>query len=214
MNIKRPMACLVLIISPWIMGCQGPEKGEDKSNVPASAPVLTGQPYFIDTSKSVVVWKGGMAMGTNHHTGYVHISKGALLIQNGELTGGRAEIDMNTIEDENHGRNNGLVRHLKNPDFFEVNRFPVSTIEITRVEPRNDDIKITGNLTIKGITQAVTFPARVEVKDGIVRANSKLVIDRTQWGIRYKSGKFYDLLADQTMADSIEFQIDIVAKNK
>ena len=99
-------------------------------------------------------------MGTNHHTGYVHISKGALMIQNGALTGGRAEIDMNTIEDENHGRNNGLVRHLKNPDFFEVNRFPVSTIEITRVEPGNDDdIKVTGNLTIKGVTHAVTFPA-------------------------------------------------------
>jgi hypothetical protein len=42
--------------------------------------------------------------------------------------------------------------------------------------------------------------------------NSKLVIDRTKWGIRYKSGKFYDLLADQTMSDSIVFHIKIVAK--
>ncbi|MNL63725.1 hypothetical protein D3C87_1878850 [compost metagenome] len=52
----------------------------------------------------------------------------------------------------------------------------------------------------------------MEVKDGIVKVNGKLVIDRTKWNVRYKSGKFYDLLADQTISDSIEFTIKIVAK--
>lgn len=135
------------------------------------------------------------------------------MIQNGKLTGGTAEIDMNTIEDENHGRDNGLVKHLKDPDFFDVRLFPVSKIEITKAEPGNgEDIKVTGNLTIKGITQAVTFPAEMEVKDGIVKANGKLIIDRTNWGIHYKSGKFFAILADQAMSDSIEFHIKVVAK--
>lgn len=212
MNKKRSLTYLVFIISPWILSCQGPVKEENKNNVLAS-PVLLGQKYSIDTSESVVEWKGGMLMGTNSHTGYIYISKGALMIQNGQLKGGTAEIDMNTIEDESHGRNNGLVNHLKDPDFFDVKRFPVSTIEITGAEPvGGGDIKLTGNLTIKGITHAVTFPARVEVKDSIVKANSKLVIDRTRWNVLYKSGKFYDLLADQAMADSIEFHIKLVAK--
>lgn len=217
MSKKRPVIYLVLIMTPWILGCRGPVKEVNKDNVLTSpvSPVSAGQQYNIDTSQSVVIWRGGMLMGTNSHTGYVHISKGALMIQNGQLSGGTAEIDMNTIEDENHGRDNGLVKHLKDPDFFDVKWFPVSRIEITKAEPRNgEDTKVTGNLTIKGITRAVTFPARVEVKDGIAKANSKLVIDRTQWGVRYKSGKFFDLLADQTMADSIEFHINIVAKNK
>lgn len=217
MNKKRFLPYLVLMIAPWIQSCQGPVKEEHKNNLSANpAPrALLGQQYDIDTSESKVTWKGGMLMGANSHTGYVYISNGALMIQNGQLMGGTAEIDMNTIEDENHGRDNGLVKHLKDPDFFDVKWFPVSRIEITKAEPGNgEDTKVTGNLTIKGITQAVTFPARVEVKDGIVRANSKLVIDRTQWGVRYKSGKFFDLLADQTMADSIEFDINIVAKNK
>ena len=52
----------------------------------------------------------------------------------------------------------------------------------------------------------------MEVKNGIVKANGKLVIDRTLWDVRYKSGKFYDNLADETMSDSIEFHIKIVAK--
>ena len=135
------------------------------------------------------------------------------MIENGELMGGTVEIDMNTIEDKKHGRDNKLVNHLKDPDFFEVEKFPFSTIVITKVASINDkNKKVTGNLTIKGITHLVTFPVRMEVKDGIVKADSKLVIDRTRWDVRYKSGKFYDNLANQTMSDSIEFHMKIVAK--
>jgi hypothetical protein len=53
----------------------------------------------------------------------------------------------------------------------------------------------------------------MEAKDGIVEANGKLVIDRTKWNVRYKSGKFNDNLANQTMSDSIEFHMKIIAKN-
>ena len=54
---------------------------------------------------------------------------------------------------ENHGRATKLVHHLKDPDFFEVDKFPFSTIAITRVASLHDDIKeVTRNLTIKGIT--------------------------------------------------------------
>ena len=75
-------------------------------------------------------------------------------------------------------------------------------------------IKITGNLTIKGVTRTVTFPAKMEVKDGILKANGKLIIDRTDWGIRYRSGKFYDIVADEIVSDDIEFYMNILAKNK
>ena len=86
---------------------------------------------------------------------------------------------------------------------------------VTKVESvnvRSKTIKVTGNLTIKGITNSVTFPAEIEVKDGIVKANGKVVIDRTQWGIRYRSGKFYDNLADNAVSDDIEIRMKIVAK--
>lgn len=56
-----------------------------------------------------------------------------------------------------------------------------------------------------------SLPTKIEVKDGIIKANGKLVIDRTQWGIRYRSGKFYDNLADQAVSDDIEILIKIVA---
>jgi polyisoprenoid-binding protein YceI len=127
--------------------------------------------------------------------------------------GGTVEVDMNTIEDKDLGADNKLVNHLKDPDFFDVRKFPFSTIIITKVASINGVHKIvTGNLTIKGITRPVTFPAKIEVKSGMVKANGKLSIDRSKWDVRYKSKKFYDILANQTISDSIEFHMKIVAK--
>ncbi|MBA0883472.1 YceI family protein [Flavobacterium undicola] len=216
MNNKLSITYLILIISSLFFGCRGPVKEENKNNAFAGYLSLHfgNEKYFIiDTKESVVTWKGSMLIGPNSHTGYVYISKGELMIENGQLVGGTAEVDMNTIEDENHGRDNGLINHLKDPDFFDVKKFPISTIAITKVASINgENKKVTGNLTIKGITHPVTFPAKIEVKDGIVKMNAKLIIDRTKWDVRYNSGKFYDNLADETISDSIEFHIKIVAK--
>lgn len=211
MNNKL-LITLILIIVPLVLGCRGPVKEENKNNASANSLSL-GQKYSIDTKESVVTWKGSMLIGSNSHTGYVYISKGELMIENGQLMGGTAEVNMNTIEDNKHGSNNGLVKHLKSPDFFDVEKFPISAIIITKVEStNNEDKKVTGNLTIKGITHPVTFPAKINVEDGIVQMDGKLVIDRTQWDVRYNSGKFYYNLADETISDSVEFNIKIVAK--
>lgn len=216
MNNKPSIIYLILIIAPLFFGCGGPVKEENKNNTPASSSSLhVGNEKYVavDTTESVVSWKGSMLFGSDNHTGYVYISKGELMIENGQLMGGTVEVDMNTIEDDNHGRNNGLIDHLKDPDFFDVKKFPISTIVITRVASINgEDKEITGNLTIKGITHPVTFPVKMEVKDGIVKANGKLVINRTKWDVRYRSGMFFDNLADKTISDSIEFLMTIVAK--
>lgn len=214
MNIKPSIAYLILITAPLFFSCGGPVKKENKSNASANPLSLhAGNEKYvaIDTTESVVTWEGSNTFGS--HSGYVYISKGELMIETGQLVGGTVEIDMNTIEDKDHGSDNGVIKHLKDPDFFDVKKFPFSTFAITRVASINvEDKEITGNLTIKGITNPVTFPVKMEVKDGIVKANGKLVIDRTKWNVRYKSGKFFDNLADETISDSIEFNMKIVAK--
>jgi YceI-like domain len=216
MNNKLSITYSILITALFLFGCNVPVKKEIKNNALAGSVSLhvEDEKYFaIDTKESVVAWKGSMQIGLNSHSGFVFISKGGLMIENGQLMGGTVEVDMNTIEDEKYGRDNGLVNHLKDPDFFDVKKFPFSTITITSVATINvEDKKITGNLTIKGITHPVSFPAKVEVKDGILKANGKLVIDRTLWGIRYNSGKFFDNLKDEAISDSIEFHVKILAK--
>jgi polyisoprenoid-binding protein YceI len=217
MNSKLPTTYLILIIALLFFGCRGPVKQENKDNASSnfvSLEHVAGEKYIIDTKESVLTWEGSMVFGFEEKSiGYVYISKGELMIEKSQLVGGEAEIDMNTIEYKDKASNNTPVKHLKSPDYFDVEKFPISTFSITKVAyVIREYIKVTGNLTIKGITNPVTFPAKMEVKDGIVRANGKVVIDRTQWGIRYRSGKFYDNLADQAVSDDIEIQMNIVAK--
>jgi polyisoprenoid-binding protein YceI len=205
---------LALIIAPLFFGCGGPVKEENKNSAPASSLSLhVGDEKYIliDTKESVVAWKGSNSFG--RFKGYVYLSKRELMIENDQLMGGTVEVDMNTIENETHQSDIDFIKHLKHADFFDVKKFPFSKITITRVTTVHvDDKEITGDLTIKGITHPVTFPAKTEVKEGIVKANGKLVIDRTLWDVRYRSGKFYKNLADKTISDSIEFNIKIVAK--
>ena len=211
MNNKLSITYLILMSAPLFFGCGGPVKEEN--NTSASS-VTQGEKYIIDMKESVLTWEGSMVFGfEEEHVGYVHLSKGELMIEKDQLVGGIFEIDMNTIEYKDKEDKNTPIKHLKSPDYFDVEKFPISTFSITKVAYAvRGNIKVTGNLTIKGITNPVTFPAKIEVKDGIVKANGKLVIDRTQWGIRYRSGKFYDNLADQAVSDDIEILMKIVAK--
>jgi len=217
MNNKPSITYLILIIAPLFFGCGVPVKEENKNNALASF-VSSGhgasEKYIIDTKESVLTWEGSMVFGFGEeHIGYVYTSKGELMIEKGQLVEGTVEIDMNTIEYKDKESKNTPVKHLKSPDYFDVEKFPISTFSITKVAYADrGNIKVTGNLTIKGMTNPVTFPAKIEVNDGIVKANGKLVIDRTKWGIRYRSGKYYDNLADQTVSDEIEFHMKIVAK--
>ncbi|WP_138991380.1 YceI family protein [Larkinella sp. C7] len=212
MNYKLSITYLVLSIAPFFFGCGGTVKEDNKNNASVSS-VSRGQKYSIDTTESVITWKGSMLFDIDEeHVGYIHLSKGELMIENDQLMGGTAEIDMHSIEYKDKASKNTPVKHLKSPDYFDVEKFPVSTIAISRIESLRGHTIVKGDLTIKGVTQPVTFPARMEVQDGIVKANGKLIIDRTNWGIRYRSGKFYDNLADQTVSDDIELHIKIVAR--
>jgi len=211
MNNKLSITYLVLMSASLLFGCgESATKGND--NTSASA-VSLGEKYRIDTTESVVTWEGSMLFSfEKEHIGYVHLSKGELMIEKGQLVGGAVEIDMNTIEYKDKEDKNTPIKHLKSADYFDVEKFPTSAFTITKVESViRDNIKITGNLTIKGITNEVTFPARIEVKDGLVKANGKLTFDRTAWGIRYRSGKFYDNLADQAVSDDVQLEMKIVA---
>jgi polyisoprenoid-binding protein YceI len=214
---KISIAYLLLIITPLLSAHRIPVRKQHKNNASKSFIVSTpdaNERYSIDTKESELTWKCSMAFaGKGGHNGFVTISKGQLIFEKSLLVGGAVEIDMNTIADEHHRSDNNLIEHLQSPDFFDVKEFPTATFVITLVAPRNsENINVTGNLTIKGITHAVTFPASIEVKGTTISANGKLTIDRTKWDVRYNSGKFFDNLADEAISDSIEFEMKIVAK--
>jgi len=159
----------------------------------------------IDLKKSVLNWKGYKVTGS--HTGTVGFKSGSLDFSGNMLKGGSFVIDMASIactDLEGKGKAS-LEGHLKSDDFFGVEKSPTAKIEITKVVSRGKpgDYKIVANLTIKNITKEIKFDAKVA--DG--KATAKIVVDRSEFDVKYGSGSFFENLADNTIYD--EFDIDI-----
>ena len=177
----------------------------------------TGETLNVDTTASKVEWVATKVSG--YHTGTVNIKDGGLTVSNGQVTGGNFKLDMTSIavlgpKGSDPASNAKLLGHLKSPDFFEVDKNPEATFVITGVQPfsgtvqdtsdpRQDDISeykvsnpthtVSGNLTIKGVTKNIEFPARITVSDNSAEALAKFNIDRSQWNIVYP-GKPDDLI--------------------
>ncbi|MBD8027999.1 YceI family protein [Ureibacillus sp. Re31] len=63
------------------------------------------------------------------------------------------EFDVASVNTHSEDRDN----HLKSADFFDTEKFPKITFKSTSITKDGDDYKVTGDLTIKGVTKPVTF---------------------------------------------------------
>lgn len=166
--------------------------------------------YTVDTEKSSIEWLAKKVTG--QHNGTIKISTGTLLYNGAALTGGKFDINMNTIADADGSEK--LIGHLKSEDFFSVAKNPVSTFVITKVMAAGkDQVNITGNLTIKGITDVVTFPATVKKQGNLVVAVAKGIrINRIKYDIRYGSKSFFASIGDKAIDDEFELSVNLLAR--
>ncbi len=168
--------------------------------------------YAVDINKSAVTWIGRKVTG--EHTGGIKIASGKLVATGKTLNGGSFNLDMTSITctDLTGEYMDKLVGHLKADDFFGVEKFPTSKFEITSVKPLSKTTaNITGNLTIKGITNIISFPANISFKGTTLLAEAKKVlIDRTKFDIRYGSKSFFNL-GDKAIDNDFELNIMLVA---
>ncbi len=173
--------------------------------------------FDLDKKASKVYWTAKKVTG--EHTGYVELSDGKVWVANNNVVGAEVNMNLNGIvctdlKDEQW--NKKLVDHLKSDDFFSVEKFPLANFEITSMTKNGGsaDYNVKGKLTIKGITHEISFPAKAEVKNGVVSASGKATVDRTKWNIRYGSGKFFEGLGDKMIYDDFDITFDIVSKTK
>jgi len=82
-----------------------------------------------------------------------------------------------------------LTNHLKSPDFFEVRRHPTASFVSTKIESGSTASKITGKLTLHGVTKEISFPATVELGDSGLKLKSEFTIDRTEFGMNFDPKK-------------------------
>lgn len=94
------------------------------------------------------------------------------------LVGGEFSLDMNTIKLLDI-TDTGFEAEIKN-GLFEAQKNPLTTFVITQTSMSGTQTMVKGNLTIKGITKTIQFPATVSVADGgaDVTAKAQFAIDR------------------------------------
>ena len=189
-----------------------------------AAGLLVAAPAFakpqtlkLDPAKSQIKWHGAKVTGS--HNGTVPLKSGSVQVEGKDIKGGKFEIDMTKIKNDDltdKSYNDKLVGHLKSDDFFGVDKHPTSTFEITKVKPLEGSAdathEITGKLTIKGHTEEVTFPAKVSIEGKKATAQGKIKVDRTKYGIRYGSGKFFENLGDKMINDEFEIDLNVTSK--
>ncbi len=168
----------------------------------------------VNKDKSTIHWLGKKLLG--QHEGVVKLSSGNVIMNNGVLGGGEFVIDMTSIactDISDTDMNSKLIGHLKSEDFFGVEKNPTANLKITKVmkttSSKGVSYEVTGDLTIKGITQSVEFPVTVENKGKYYTANAKIVIDRSKWDVRYGSSSFFDNLGDKAIKNEIEFAVTL-----
>lgn len=181
--------------------------------VEASAEAVS---YKVDTAASTIEWKGGKVVGGSHN-GTINIANGEVSVKDGAIEAGSFTIDMNSIAVADLTAETGkadLEAHLKganadNADhFFNVAQFPEGKFEITSIVDNN----VEGNLTLKGITKNVKFPATVTINENeVIIASEAFNIDRTVWGINYNNETMTDLAKDKVISNNIEIKLTVKA---
>ncbi|WP_419868320.1 YceI family protein [Chryseobacterium sp. CT-SW4] len=147
------------------------------------------------------------------HDGTVKVKSGDMVMKGNELVGGSFVLDMTSINatDVSGESQTKLNGHLKNGDFFEVEKYPTAAFKITSVKKNNDKIYnyvVTGNLTVKGKTNTISFPAKIQYSKGVVSlVSNKFSFDRQKFDVAYKS-----TMQDVFVKDDIDMLVKVTAK--
>src|SRR5258706_16350679 len=165
--------------------------------------------FKIVSAQSNIDWVGRKITGA--HNGTIAVKEGELILNDGKLTGGKFIIDIASIKilDINDPATNAqFAGHLASDDFFSTEKYPEAALEITSVSGNH----VEGNLTIKGISHPVDFDAAINVNGNQLTATGKLVIDRTKYEMKFRSGNFFKDLGDTLIYNDFELNVNVTAK--
>jgi K(+)-stimulated pyrophosphate-energized sodium pump len=211
MNILiKLMSIVSLIIAPHISVKGHMEHTGASKEIQSEKMVqLPSGEYSINSASSSIQWIATKTTG--QHNGTVNLKSGKLTM-NPQGLAGRFELDMANgivISDITDAEENKeLLDHLKSEDFFATEKFPDAILEIISSKEGTDGVhQVNARLTIKDITKEISFPASFSNEGGKQTANAEFVIDRTQWGIKFKSRTIFPELGDKFIHDEIKLKV-------
>lgn len=220
----RSLYLFLLVIAVFAAACADPAANKPRAltSEPAAKPFVneatasdvladfkaqgTLLPVTADNSK--VEFTGSKVTGK--HDGGFRSFRGAIDLVGDKTESSRVlvEIDMASV----YSDADGLTKHLQTGDFFEVEKFPKATFTSTKIildESKGpNNYTVTGDLGLRGVKKAVTFPAVITVKPEEVTVSSEFSINRKDFGIVY-AGK-----ADDLIRDDVVIKLDLKSPRK
>ncbi len=212
MKVLKPTLFLILMALA-VVACGPKGSTVETSDAKAVASSEDAVQLAVNTDKSIVTWIGSKPAGK--HNGTINISEGKIGVNGDQIVSGNFTIDIKSLEDLDMAGSDGAAKlkgHLMSDDFFAAEQFPQATFELTGIDlfntagleadseefvTENTPAKlseilvenpthfISGNLTMRGTTKNITFPAHVEISNGVVKAKANFNINRTDWGLMY-----------------------------
>ena len=170
---------------------------------------MTQQKFEIAVAQSSIDWLGRKVTGA--HNGTIGLKQGELIVDDGHLSEGWFIIDTTSIkilDITDPATNAQFAGHLASDDFFASEQYPEAYFKINSV--RNAHVE--GDLTIKDITNPVSFDIELNVAGDQLTATGKITIDRTRYGIRFRSGNFFQNLGDTLIYNDFELHVTLTAK--
>jgi polyisoprenoid-binding protein YceI len=176
------------------------------------------QTYHLNTQQSKILWDARKTM--DGHYGYILFSAGSLNYSpTGEPVGGSFSLDMNSMHSTDHASaadNQKVDNQLKTPKFFNMDKYPTATMNITQINRIGQSTlyKVSGDLTIKGITNPVIFQATIVKKGKVINVSAKTSVNRVKWhiGVQEKEQTWNPLTAFQNtmIADEIGISLTLI----
>jgi polyisoprenoid-binding protein YceI len=200
--MHRRVLLMIIAGVMFLSACSDPAADKTKAvtgeatQVASPAAAAQGQKYLITPQNSKVEFIGSKVTGSHNgsfgdfsgqvdYAGSPEQSRVSLTIKSESLTTDTPD----------------LTKHLKTADFFDVAKYPEAKFVSTSIKAGGDkgaSHTVTGNLTLHGVTKAVTFPATISVTPDVASVDSTFSINRKDFGINY-AGQADNLIRDDVV---------------
>lgn len=233
-NVFKNFTFVAILVSVFVISSCTTAPKSDEAEVGETQEVdeevqAEAKKLDLNLETSLVTWVGTKPIG--RHNGSFNLSEGFINLKEGEIVGGEYIIDINTLKvlDGDAESQKKLGTHLLSPEFFNAEKNPTAKFVITGVEPyeeseedkatrekedaeyvlQNPTHKVSGNFTMNGVENGITFPAKIEIDGEAVKAEAKFNINRKDWKMSYGAD---ESLGDNFIRPTVHIGFDIATK--
>ena len=198
----------------FFVGCDSGKKSDNSNPILNQLTPETGT-YSLLIDDSELSWIG-TELSTKTHTGTIDFTDGTIVVDSDNTISGNVKINMSTINvTDLQGRSKEMLeRHLRSSDFFEVESYSEAKFSFISksFDKLSNQISFVGDLTIKDITNPISFNATLLETSPFLKAKAVLSFDRSKYNVRFRSGNFFENLGDKLILDDIDVNIRLVTK--